>query len=84
MGGASPLFPKSVSYGTLEPLGPPHRVFDTFQVLGVILFLGFVFCVHHWNVSPEASTKEETSNPGQAQQLLRRVRNLVGEMLPNL
>lgn len=49
--------------------GSSPRVFDTFQVLGVILFLGFVFCVHHWNVSPEASKKEETSNPGQAQQL---------------
>ena len=43
----------------------------------MILFLGFVFCVHHWNVSPEASMKE-TSNPGQARSFLRRVRNLVG------
>lgn len=82
--GEPPLFPKSVSYGTLNlqflPMG-----FDPFQVLGVILFLGFVFCVHHWNVSPEASVRE-TSNPGQAGQLpeesgeLGRRRNV----LPNL
>lgn len=51
----------------------------------MILFLGFVFCVHHWNVSPEASGRE-TANPGQAGQLpeesgeLGRRRNV----LPNL
>lgn len=68
MGGASlPSLSKECELWNFEPLGPLPRSFDTFQVLGVILFLGFVFCVHHWNVSPEASTKEETSNPGQAQ-----------------
>lgn len=35
-----------------------------FETLCVILFLGFVFCVHHWNVSPEVSMRE-VSNPGQ-------------------
>lgn len=34
----------------------------------MVLFLGFVFYVHHWNVSPEASMKE-ISNLGQRMQL---------------
>ena len=38
----------------------------------MILFLGFVFCIRHWDVSPGASVSE-ISNPGQQCSFLRRV-----------
>lgn len=69
---ASPLS-KGCGFAEFRAFVSSLGVFNTllpcaFEARGVILFLWFVFYVHHWNVSPEASMRK-ISNPGQPLQL---------------
>lgn len=68
----------------MPPPGVPLLPRDL-EELRVILLLGLVFYVHHWNVSPEASIRE-ISDPGQQMQLPEKSGKLgmKRNVLPNL